>query len=211
MQVSAEIRWFWHNQPPPGLKHWFLEARHHPCSAGGGGGPRRDRYFHDPHQDELGLKLRGSKKGVEIKGLITLTRNGLTVDPFVGPIEIWAKWTSEPLNLPEQALFKTKKLRWLRKFDTTKRGPEEIPLDSDEKPSNGRALPMLGCNVELTQVTLSNEEVWWTLGFEAFGNIRTVENDLRATASILAERHPPEFEQGMVASYPSWLKNNAAP
>ena len=63
--------------------------------------------------------------------------------------------------------------------------------------------------MELTQVSLLNGEVWWTLGFEAFGTIRTVENDLRAVATILVARRPPELGDGLLASYPAWLKEHA--
>ena len=66
---------------------------------------------------------------------------------------------------------------------------EETSLGADEKPlDERRSLPALGCNVELTEVTLASGKVWWTLGFESFGTIQTIENDLRAVATIVRLR-----------------------
>jgi hypothetical protein len=62
----------------------------------------------------------------------------------------------------------------------------------------------VGCNVELARVTVGGE-VWWTLGFEAFGPPRTLQASLRATAGLLAARRPPPLGDGLRASYPAWL------
>jgi hypothetical protein len=113
---------------------------------------------------------------------------------------------SEPLELNAPSTVATEKRRWLRKFDTTVPLPQEIPLNAEETPIDQRPLPTLGCNVELTQVTLPNGDIWWTFGFEAFGTIQTVENDLRAAATVLVARRPPGLEQGLLASYPTWLR-----
>lgn len=204
MQVSAEIRWFWRSNPPPGLQDWFCLADAHGCPAGGGGA-RLDEYLRDVGQIELGLKRRGGKKGVEVKGLIANAWGELMTSPFSGPIELWTKWTSASLELNSNSIIAVEKQRWLRKFDTTEPPPQEIPLNDREMPQDGRTLPARGCNVELTQVTLPDGGVWWTLGFEAFGTIWTVGNDLQAVATILASRRPPALKAGLPASYPAWL------
>jgi hypothetical protein len=209
MQVSAEIRWFWNNVPPPKLKEWFRNATKDTCPAGGGE-PRVDKYLYDRSQVELGFKRRGAKPGVEVKGLVTAKWGNLTATPFVGPIDLWTKWTSEVLELRSGWTVPIEKIRWLRKFDTAKQFPEEIPLDSKEMPFGNRALPELGCNVELTQITLADNKIWWTLGFESFGNIQTVDKSLYAVATTLATRQPPELGTGLLASYPDWIKENVA-
>ncbi|MDD2732814.1 MAG: hypothetical protein PHF56_02645 [Desulfuromonadaceae bacterium] len=209
MQVSAEIRWFWRNAPPPDLWEWFCNVELHSGSAGGGKA-RVDNYLSDVGQVELGIKNRGEMKETEVKGLVDVIGGGLTIAPFVGPIELWSKWTSNSLELGASATLPIEKQRWLRKFDTSKPVPVEIELNEDEKPYNQKPLPTLGCNVELTQVRLlQNGDVWWTFGFEAFGTIRTVENDLRAVASILATRQAPALGDALLASYPAWLTSNA--
>ena len=208
MQVSAEIRWFWHGPPPPGLVDWFCKGDGRYCSAGGGG-TRVDEYLRDAGQVELGIKRRGGKRGVEGKGLIAITWGGLAAGPFGGPVELWTKWTSETLELASDLTVAVEKRRWVRKFDGTGPLPQEIPLNDEEGPIDKGPLPALGCNVELTRVQLPNGAVWWTLGFEAFGTIRTVENELQAVASAMAARQPPGLGQGRLASYPAWLKECA--
>src|ERR1700751_4766632 len=204
MLVSSEIRWFWQSSPPPGLEHWFRESDAHSFSAGGGAEVLIDRYLREAGLTELGIKLRGgNNEGIEIKGLISNSIGVLSLDPFCGPIELWVKWTAKSLGLDSRPTIVTEKLRWSRKFDTTGPSISEIQLDSKEQAVNGQALPERGCNVELTQVTLpEKDELWWTFGFESFGTIRTVEEDLRAAASELLTRRPPRFLGGIVASYP---------
>ena len=68
------------------------------------------------------------------------------------------------------------------------------------------------CNVELTRIEIpANGQTWWTLGFESFGTITTVAEDLRSTAETLAARHPPGLGDGLLASYPAWLEERILP
>ncbi len=83
--------------------------------------------------------------------------------------------------------------------------PSEIALGENEKPVDAKTpLPARGCNVELTRVSVGTE-VWWTLGFEAFGKLETIESDPRAVAQELARRNPPALGDAIRASYPLWL------
>lgn len=209
MQVSAEIRWFSHGIVPRAFKDWFCNNQTNSGSAGGGLKVRVDQYLHDRRQVELGIKLRGGKSGVEVKGLVAVISNRLTVGPFEGKIEIWTKWTTDALELPPNSLLAVEKRRWLRKFDTTAQDAREIPLNSDERPLNEHPLPNLGCNVELTEIRLANADVWWTFSFESFGTIDDVENSLRNTAALIVARPPVDFEKALTASYPAWLKDLA--
>lgn len=205
MQVSAEVRWFWAGRPPLGLKEWFIDSKDHGCVAGGGG-TRTDYYLPERHQAELGIKRRGGGgKGIEVKGLVA-TAGKVARGPFSGPIELWTKWTSTSLRLTREGAVRTRKRRWLRKFDTTGARPREIALNAEELPLDSKKRPARGCNVELTKVTLSDGTVWWTLGFEAFGTLDTVPESLKTAAKVLSAREPPELGQGLLASYPAWLK-----
>ena len=82
----------------------------------------------------------------------------------------------------------------------------EIPLDGFEQPLVNQALPDLGCNVELTQIVLPDGKDWWTFGFEAFGKLTSVSDQLTTVANYLVTRNVPVFEYGIEASYPAWLR-----
>ncbi|HVR25358.1 MAG TPA: hypothetical protein VMU26_18795 [Candidatus Polarisedimenticolia bacterium] len=167
-----------------------------------------DEYLCDGRQSELGLKRRGGKPGVEVKGLVDLSFSTLDAGDFVGPIELWTKWTTEILELESKLTIPVKKVRWLRKFDTTLPVVAEVPLDSREQPLGGSLLPARGCNVELTQIDLPEGQIWWSFGFESFGTIQTVAKDLEAAAIMLTKRGTPPLQIGLLASYPSWLRQH---
>lgn len=204
MQLSAEFRWFWRDMPRD-LDRWFQDATAHGCTPGGGK-KRIDRYLRDPRQQELGIKARGGKPRTEIKGLVLQRSSSSGVFPFDGPIQIWAKWSSEAIAVANSSLVDVTKLRHLRKFDTSSSTPREIQLNSDENPVAETLLPSSGCNVEFTAVHV-REQAWWTLGFEAFGALDAVERSLVSVATVLSQRQPPAFEPGALQSYPEWLSN----
>ena len=203
MQVSAEIRWFWPSLPNA-LKEWFCAGEGNFPSAGGGV-QRIDQYLVDKDQRELGIKRRGGKSGVEIKGLVEIIKNALSCNFFNGDVEIWAKWTSECLAIPNWCTANITKRRWLRKFDSTGDKLQEIALGADEKPLSGGALPVSGCNVELTQLNSDMGNAAWTMAFESFGPLSNVVAILQSSANELKDRKPPSMPTGVLSSYPSWL------
>lgn len=207
MEVSAEVRWFWEDARWPRLQEWFCTEKLHGCAAGGGC-PRTDAYLYDAKQGELGIKVRGSRKGVEVKGLVAIIGDGCRNSPFIGPIEIWAKWSSEALSLTDAPLVLVSKRRWLRKLDTTGVKLREIALDNRELPIDGSRLPDEGCNVEYTEISIKGfHSSWVSLGFEAFGPLNTVETGLQRTTDLLSLRHPPSLSHGRCLSYPAWLRS----
>ena len=182
MLLSAEVRWFWRGRCPQPVHDWFFKSGLPP----GGGFSRIDRYVSQRREAEISLKKRGDKPEFEVKGLVT-TRRASELEPLAPHIEIWCKWscTIPSLNLRDElAITKT---RWLRKFDTSKYVRSEIPLDANEKPTAGYSLPVQGCNVELTEVQMAGHSgMWWTLGFEAFGDLDSVSTNL--TLTLLPEK-----------------------
>ena len=201
MQVSAEIRWFW-NSKPSIVQNWFCGGNFAP----GGGETRDDVYLLDASQSELGVKKRGKKSGVEIKGLVGHAQVG---DPGPWPAasqpEIWCKWSSSAIDISTFATITTVKVRWLRKFDTSSGAANEVKLGPDEMPTSG-GLPEQGCNVEFTQIAIAGRpENWWTLGFEAFGEIETVAYNLRTTLKGMKPPGQASFDSSELLSYPAWL------
>jgi hypothetical protein len=211
MLISAELRWFWEGDCPDDVSQWFHRARPEP----GGGETRQDVYLlasDDPRQDQsaasdrvrIGIKKRGEKPGVEIKGLVSIVK-GSGTKPFGDDVQLWCKWTFIG-DLNFQKVITTHKTRWLRKFDTGGKSVTEIPLGPDEKPLNGAKLPDQGCNLELTRVTVDrSRREWWTLGFEAFGQIDSAQKNLAQATAFATSASSPSTTSGMFKSYPEWL------
>jgi len=203
MLVSAEIRWFWEGDIPSEWDRWFRSGPFPP----GGGAARVDEYLLDPRQTELGVKRRGGKLGVEIKGLVCAPFVRVRQGTLSGEAQLWAKWGSEAGLLENPPTVAIQKRRWLRKFDTAATPVREIALDESELPSRGVAvLPAEGCNLELTQLSLEmNRPKWWTLGFEAFGSLDSLRQNLVRAVEHVTESPAPEGAAALELSYPAWL------
>ena len=200
MFASAEVRWFWHGHCPQPVHDWFFKAGLLP----GGGHPRIDKYLPQP-KAEIGVKERGDMDGLEVKGLVT-TRRDPALATVASHVEIWCKWSCTIPSLTLAGDVAVRKTRRLRQFDTMNPTRVEIPLDAHEKPEPGYSLPVRGCNVELTEASmLGRSDVWWTLGFEAFGDFDTVPINLTRAmmpeSSVLASI----VSSGVLLSYPGWL------
>lgn len=201
MLVSAEVRWFWLNDCPQQVHDWFFKTGLPP----GGGHSRIDRYLPQPNEGEIGVKERGDTPGLEVKGLVT-THRSPALAAVASHLEMWCKWSCTIPGLKLTGEMTITKTRWLRKFDTSKPVRVEIPLDANEQPKSGYSLPVQGCNVELTEVSIpGRSDVWWTLGFEAFGDLDTVPINL--TRVMLPERSvlASMVSSGAFLSYPGWL------
>ncbi len=217
MQVTAEMRWFWPYTDHLEVLNWFSNEEVHEFAPGGGQN-RIDSYLFDARQLELGIKNRGGKRGVEVKGLVSKTFGVCDAEPFAGPIELWSKWTSETLSLDTAKTVTTMKRRWLRKFDTTGDSPEAIPLDEKELPVKANSLPAQGCGIELTEVRFLDSKTlevipgtrgWWTLSLESWGKIDSLHKSLCLVAQLMSERNPPPFDTEFSASYPRFLSLQA--
>jgi hypothetical protein len=200
MFVSAEIRWFWRDDCPANLRRWFYETPPAP----GGGQLRIDQYLLLNHETEISMKRRGESPDVEMKGLVARLRNER--DSFAPHVELWCKWRIEASALDISDKVIVRKVRWLRTYDASGAAIAEIPLQLDERPLGGAALPQHGCNVEITKVLLDGDSrQWWTLGFEGFGDLHSALVNLQRTVEFLVSRSFPLPSCGEFLSYPSWL------
>jgi hypothetical protein len=210
MMVSAEARWFWRDACPPEVREWFHGGPTAPAIPPGAEPSERvDRYLHAKGNTEIGIKVRDAHEGrpgdVEIKGLVAVVS---PPDPPAGDaaipldqIEIWCKWKAPQVVAADGIL--TRKRRWMRRYMVVAADVEELPLDGNEETP---FTPSVGCNLELTQVDTDGHPVsWWTLGFEAFGDIQSAPDALAATYAFLQAngRFPPL--SGERLSYPEWL------
>ena len=87
-------------------------------------------------QRELGVKKRGTKRGIEVKGLIATLPLPVAIGPLRGHIELWSNWTTSKLRIEGVSVLSTSKTRWIRKYDTGNSHVIEIELKEDETPKN---------------------------------------------------------------------------
>jgi hypothetical protein len=201
MNASAEVRWFWRGRCPQEIRDWFFTAGLPP----GGGGYSIDRYIPQRGEPDLSFRQLGYKPGLELKALVT-TRRSPEFEPLASRIEIWCKWSCTIPGLDLKNEVAVTKTRWRRKFDTSKHVRSEILLTTNERPAQGYSLPTQGCDVELTEVQIMNQSgTWWTLGFEAFGDIDKAPSNL--TLVMLPDKPflARTVGSGALMSYAAWL------
>jgi hypothetical protein len=199
MLLSAEVRWFGEGGVPDEVARWFRAA------PAGGAEERRDIYLLDAKQPELGIKKRGNKPGLEIKGLVARLP-AIESASLRGRPALWCKWTTLALDFADADSVFVDKRRWLRKFDARAPGRlAEVLLDEHQNPKGGHVLPDSGCNVELTEVSVEGKNArWWTLGFEAFGPWSAVQSNLERTLDYVVSS-APTLSGVESLSYPEWL------
>jgi len=163
---------------------------------------RADIYLRPPGRDLLGIKLREGH--LEVKRLIAQGENKELRTGVVGRIEEWGKWS---FSLKDEASataatfetdywIKITKDRLLRKYEVVEDRTREVKADS---------LVAEGCNLELTAITVCEEE-WWSVGFEAFGSTGRLESNLRLVVqAVLADARFPPMKADASLSYPEWL------
>lgn len=211
MKISAEARLWWLDASCKAVEHWFEKlSKLNPGGVPSFDGaslpePRRDDYVRDLSQPELGIKLRDAgtpEAHVEVKSLV---KRCCEVTPF-GPVTIWTKNSSSALVVDSIQTVITYKWRRLRKFVWTGDDLTETVLDENEKVRDG-AQPNAGCNLEFTRVTIdASQQIWWTLGYEAFGQLEEVESILQTCLRKTASLTPlPTADRGQPATYPEWL------
>jgi hypothetical protein len=199
MLISAELRWFWKGPSPSAIQNWFLNGPMPP----GGGKPRNDEYLLDPSQQELGIKRRSGRSGIEVKGLVEVRAR--IPKPFGGRVQIWTKWTTHALTVEREPRTVIQKTRWLRKFDTGALEVRELQLDADEGLRDG-PLPENGCHVELVDLLVGEKRNRWsTFGFEAFGSLDAVERNLQRTIASITPPRQDALAGALELSYPQWL------
>lgn len=202
MQISAEVRLWWRDGQCDAIAPWFERLS---AIRPGGGRVRQDIYVRSPGQTETGIKLRAAGTGaamVEVKSLVACRGEA---GPF-GPASIWTKNALPGLALDDMPTIAISKRRYLRKFGWNGASLREIALDEKENSRDGDR-PDAGCNIELTRVEAEAfPGLWWTLGYEAFGELDAVERILRACLlETLSHASFPACGDAIPASYPEWL------
>ena len=211
MWLSAEVRWFWRDACPEEVRDWFHTGpTAPPIPPGSESSGRIDRYLHAKGNTELGVKVREASQarpdGVEIKGLVAVVD---PPDPLaeaaaipLDQIQIWCKWKAPQVVAASEGVL-TRKRRWMRRYEVVAAHVEELPLYANEE---APVMPAVGCSLELTEVDVDGlSGSWWTLGFEAFGDVRSAQEALVETFAFLQANGAFPRLRGERLSYPEWL------
>ncbi|MFZ2488659.1 MAG: hypothetical protein WAZ19_11100 [Anaerolineae bacterium] len=218
---SAELRWFLPDNGQIGaLLHWLkldntlpvlVEGEYDPKAVAG---PfvkqerlRTDEYLLLPAKDTVGVKQRQGR--LEVKALMQPPQPFAHAD-IAGLCDAWVKWSFNPTKPTAQTLAgeldaagpwaAVEKVRYLLKLSLDSGQP--VLVTPDERPA-------VGCNVELTTLTLNfTTQPWLTFGFEAFGAPDQVMGYLQAAVQHfcgMARRSPLVLDATTSGSYPVWL------
>ena len=193
-----ELRWFLVGAIPEDVQQWFSQGTPAPKKEG----RRADHYLCLPAYDDVGIKQR--EGNIEVKR--RLAERGVQTfgKGISGRIEQWVKWSfgldKQPLpdvTKPAGSWVMVEKTRQLKKFAVTPEGAVNA--------TDASAQIAQGCNLELTSLVLDGA-AWWSLGFEAFGEIEAVATNLHLTSEhVLADNHFPLLQAEDSFSYPKWL------
>ena len=211
MQPSMEVRWFLTGTAPKEVEQWFRRGYVSPKDAPIDNEARDDIYLSLPDSAALGIKLRAGKK-IEVKQRQSSTGVQTLRAGIEGGIEQWVKWSfdlmatddkGEPIRSPHEIAppgYWTiiKKRRLLRKFAVIA-AEKVITVDAvNQRPDEG-------CNMELVWLEVNGKQ-WWSLGFESFGKLDTVEKNLRLVLEqVLPDPNFPEMRAEQSYAYPAWL------
>ncbi|MDZ8052010.1 MAG: hypothetical protein RMX68_012680 [Aulosira sp. ZfuVER01] len=202
MLISHELRWFYPGKLPDNIQVWFQQN----CLIDLLKSPeeREDLYLYSPGCDFLGIKLRQGRLEVKWRQaeLGVMHFGGLVT----GKGEKWGKWLCEDskgesfqpaMVLGNPSWVSVQKVRYSQLFQVLADFSVQA-VTTNEHIDNG-------CSVEITNLTVQ-ENTWWSLAFEAFGeDSRRLEN-LQATAIWVF--HTYQNSRLAIAdsyAYPHWL------
>ncbi len=194
--LTAEIRWFMRGEVPPEFQDWFNRSKYKQ-----GFGTRTDTYLVYPNAETVGVKFREHR--FEIKSFVKTIDQLCIRDHIIGNIEIWEKWSMagnavaqllKGVDQDRSVWIEVKKTRTIRKYSTD--GEEVVEIDSSGK----QGFPDDGCFVELTEIIINNNR-YWSVGFEAFSEKKTLVDNLLQTVAFFFESAEVEITLSEEDSY----------
>ncbi len=198
LYLSAEVRWFGKGTVRSDVEKWFsrIDGQQHDEK------PRVDAYLIDVVRSGQGIKVRDGK--LEVKWCRQHYGQQQFALGIAGNVEYWCKLSSvlnEQFGAGELAddgaWLSVEKRRTLRKYEF--RAPATVVAVGPE------TRPATGCNLELTRLQIVGNE-WWTIGFEAFGEVPDRGNILQRTVKhVLADDGTLVLASTESLSYPQWL------
>lgn len=202
MLTTAELRWFERGKLPEEILHWFgadcLGEQLQPPAV------REDVYLCLDEGEYLGIKLRQGRLEIKWRNAeLGIVQFG---DRVAGNAETWSKWFCEdptgesfqPATVLGKSWVSVKKERSQRLFQV-------LPDKSIVAVATNTESIKQGCSVEITQLSI-NDNAWWSLAFEAFGENNCLMSNLQAVANWVFSTYSGSklLAQNSYA-YPHWL------
>jgi hypothetical protein len=195
MFPTMEVRWFSAGAIPATVQAWFQLRAGQPEEQ-----PYRvDHYLRPADGESLGIKLREGRLEVKKR------RRELGVFCFheriAGRVEHWHKWSfafaPDVSSLTRPSWIGVGKERRLYRYQLT--GDHQLKAIST--PDYTRP----GCDLELTSVSIA-DQAWWSLGLEAHGDERSIQDMLFLVApQVFTAGQPPALQASDSYGYPRWL------
>ena len=198
MQLTAELRWFYHGTLPQETSQWFQQDQ-----LGKYLTPpeeREDVYLYLPECEYMGIKLRQGRLEVKWRkaelGVVGFGR-------VEGKAEKWCKWLCEdptadfqPADVVGKSWVSVKKVRSQRQYQVSNESITAVPVSESIKQ---------GCTVELTELSI-NSNAWWSLAFEAFGEDDHLMEHLQAVSGwVFKSYRESKLQAEDSYAYPTWL------
>lgn len=187
---TYEMRWFFTDVPLDVSKH-FEQNTELQC---------RTDWYASPVSPRCGIKLREGK--LETKFLES--EHGIhRLGEFCGRLESYKKWSLQfelddhpgKEDLVGATWIAVEKRRRLQRFSVAPAGVHFV----DERPENG-------CEFEMTELTV-HQQTFWTVGFEAVGEVTSLRHNLRRVAELVGRRGElnQPFDEEHSCGYAEWL------
>ncbi|NJO39861.1 MAG: hypothetical protein HC769_22955 [Cyanobacteria bacterium CRU_2_1] len=198
---TMEVRWFLRGAIPDSIREWFLRESIAPSDPES----REDWYVALPNCADVGIKLRQGK--IEIKKRMSHRGVQKLSKRSKGRVEKWVKWSFET-NSKNQELpdILTPETAWIAVKKTRQQQVYEVATNGDVRAIESGTQVKQGCSLEIAELFIQDQD-WFSLGFEAFGQDDTVEKSLeRVTDRVLKRFDFFPLKARYSLSYPKWLK-----
>ena len=202
---TFEVRWFIRGIVPKDVSAWFFTDYARVES-------RRDSYVQIRHTDTVNVKIRGGGGGpLQIKVQTREPAAYKFSTTIHGLVDGWEKVTvwRRLCGKDKEDLPTTAALSWLNvKKVRVKRRFAIDPTGRVYEVENTKSLRR-GVDVELTNLAVGglNEDRWWTLSFEAFGDDSHFSALMKVAQAVFSSSQIPTTVLTLQASdsYASWL------
>ncbi|MBD2497609.1 hypothetical protein [Nostoc sp. FACHB-280] len=197
MLTTIELRWFYPGTIPTKIEEWFPQN----CSPE----KRADWYLYAPKSDYLGIKLRQERLEVKWrKAELGVLNFGELIE---GKAEKWGKWMcSDSTGESFQPATVFGNSTWVNVQKVRRLQYYQILSDSSVQAVSSNESIDNGCGVEITQL-LIQEQSWWSLALEAFGEDSYLLENLHLIASRVFNNYKgTQLIAVNSYAYPHWIE-----